>query len=268
MSRWWQDRKGWFFKPRHGFGSRGVYRGDKMTRRVFAEVVKGEYLAQELTPPSERQRSIAGNKEVFKIDVRCYVYAGKIQRLAARLYQGQTTNFRTAGGGFAPIYVVDNAGHDDEVGLDVRRCTSRCRRHCGDLQPLRAEQRDHLRRRPVSAAEMARRVAEVQKESLPWLVATRDSRITGFAYAQKWKTRAAYRHSAEVTVYVRPGLGNSGIGSRALLRTVCIAEGARNTHGHRWRRPAKRGKPATPSKIRIRESRALQAGRIQVRSLD
>ncbi len=108
--RWWRERKGWFFKPRHGFGSRGAYRGDKLTRRVFAEVTKGEYLAQELTPAGERRRSVGGTQEVFKVDIRCYVYAGKIQLMAARLYQGQTTNFRTAGGGFAPIYVVAGSG--------------------------------------------------------------------------------------------------------------------------------------------------------------
>ena len=56
---WWRDRKDWFFKPRSGYGSRGTYRGDKLTRRVFAEVVSGEYIAQELTPPSERWRSTA-----------------------------------------------------------------------------------------------------------------------------------------------------------------------------------------------------------------
>jgi hypothetical protein len=106
VETWWRHRKEWFFKPRSGYGSRGTYRGDKLTRRVFAEVVKGEYVAQALTPPSERWRSTATGKEVFKVDVRCYVYAGKIQLMAARLYQGQTTNFRTAGGGFAPIYVI------------------------------------------------------------------------------------------------------------------------------------------------------------------
>jgi hypothetical protein len=107
---WWRDRKSWFFKPRSGYGSRGTYRGDKLTKRVFAEVVKGGYIAQELTPPSERWRSTATGKEVFKVDVRCYVYAGNIQLLAARLYQGQTTNFRTAGGGFAPVYVIGRDG--------------------------------------------------------------------------------------------------------------------------------------------------------------
>jgi len=38
--------------------------------------------------------------------VRLYTYDGRLLLMAARLYQGQTTNFRTAGGGFAPIYVV------------------------------------------------------------------------------------------------------------------------------------------------------------------
>jgi hypothetical protein len=28
--------------------------------------------------------------------------------MAARLYQGQTTNFRSAGGGFAPVYITDH----------------------------------------------------------------------------------------------------------------------------------------------------------------
>jgi hypothetical protein len=116
---WWRERKDWFFKPRSGYGSRGTYRGDKLTRRVFAEVVRGGYIAQELTPPSERWRSTATGKEVFKVDVRCYVYAGRIQLMAARLYRGQTTNFRTAGGGFAPIYVI---GRDGEGNAKMEAC--------------------------------------------------------------------------------------------------------------------------------------------------
>jgi len=39
--------------------------------------------------------------------VRCYVYEGQVQLLIARLYQGQTTNFRTAGGGFALVRVLE-----------------------------------------------------------------------------------------------------------------------------------------------------------------
>ena len=66
----------------------------------------------------------------------------------------------------------------------------------------------------VTTAEMSRRIAEVQTTPLPWLVAIRDGRAAGFAYANRWKARAAYRHSVEVTVYVRQGLGRSGVGSR------------------------------------------------------
>ena len=43
----------------------------------------------------------------MKADIRCYVYNGHIQLVAARLYQGQTTNFRTPGGGFAPVFVAE-----------------------------------------------------------------------------------------------------------------------------------------------------------------
>jgi len=105
-ANWWTDRKRWFFKPRTGFGSRGAYRGEKLTRRVLADVMGGEYMAQEFTPPSERLRTVPDGKLAFKVDIRCYAYRGQVQQMAARLYQGQTTNFRTAGGGFAPVYVV------------------------------------------------------------------------------------------------------------------------------------------------------------------
>jgi hypothetical protein len=39
----------------------------------------------------------------LKADLRCYAYRGEVQFTAARLWQGQTTNFRTAGGGFAEV---------------------------------------------------------------------------------------------------------------------------------------------------------------------
>ena len=44
----------------------------------------------------------------LKVDIRAYAYAGEIQLLAARLYTGQTTNFRTSGGGFAPVFLMPN----------------------------------------------------------------------------------------------------------------------------------------------------------------
>ena len=99
--RLWSERKHWFFKPASGFGSRGAYRGDKLTRKVFAEILDADYVAQAIALPGERH---LGADQALKIDLRNYVYDGQVQLIAARLYQGQTTNFRTPGGGFAPVY--------------------------------------------------------------------------------------------------------------------------------------------------------------------
>jgi hypothetical protein len=100
----WAERKRLFFKPAGGYGSKAVYRGDKLTRRVWEEILDGDYVAQELVLPGERQVQVEAESTALKYDVRCFVYAGKIQLLAARLYQGQVTNFRTPGGGFAPVF--------------------------------------------------------------------------------------------------------------------------------------------------------------------
>ncbi len=101
---WWQQRKQWFFKPATGFGSKGSYRGDKVTKRVFEEIMQGDYVAQKLAAPGERSVQLAdAAAAALKFDVRCYVYQGEVQLVAARLYQGQTTNFRTPGGGFAVV---------------------------------------------------------------------------------------------------------------------------------------------------------------------
>ena len=47
-----------------------------------------------------------GSPQARKTDVRLYVYDGQVLLTSARLYQGQTTNFRTPGGGFAPVFVI------------------------------------------------------------------------------------------------------------------------------------------------------------------
>lgn len=104
----WAERKGLFFKPNSGYGSKGAYRGGNLTRRVFAEILQGDYVAQKLAPPGERAVCAHdGEPVLLKYDVRCYVYDGQIQLAVARLYQGQTTNFRTPGGGFALVRVVE-----------------------------------------------------------------------------------------------------------------------------------------------------------------
>ena len=104
--RFWAERKRWFFKPAAGFGSRATYRGDKLTKRVFEEILQGGYIAQEIVPPSEHPVTVGAETQSFKADLRAYAYQGQVQLFAARLYQGQTTNFRTPGGGFAPVFPV------------------------------------------------------------------------------------------------------------------------------------------------------------------
>jgi hypothetical protein len=43
----------------------------------------------------------------LKIDVRLYTYDGDVLLTAARIYRGQATNFRTPGGGFAPVFRIE-----------------------------------------------------------------------------------------------------------------------------------------------------------------
>jgi hypothetical protein len=102
----WARRRQLFFKPVAGFGAKAAYRGDKLTRRVWGEIVAGGFIAQQLVPPSERLVEVDGQPTRLKLDVRAYTYRGQIQLLAARTYTGQTTNFRTPGGGFSPVVVV------------------------------------------------------------------------------------------------------------------------------------------------------------------
>jgi hypothetical protein len=102
----WAERRRLFFKPASGHGGKAVYRGDKLTRSVWEDILSSDTIAQDFAPPTERTILLAGDREQRKLDVRLYSYAGEILLAAARLYQGQTTNFRTPGGGFASVFVV------------------------------------------------------------------------------------------------------------------------------------------------------------------
>ena len=106
----WNSRKQWFFKPAAGYGSRATYRGDKLTKRVFAEISRGGYVAQALVRPSERRLLVDGVLQDLKLDLRNYAYRDAVLLVSARLYQGQTTNFRTPGGGFAAVFSVPCQG--------------------------------------------------------------------------------------------------------------------------------------------------------------
>ena len=127
--RLWDARRSLFFKPVAGFGSRAAYRGDKLTKRVWQDILAGDYVAQAIVAPGERlidadataadtATGVTAATKAMKYDLRAYAYDGAVQWVAARLYQGQTTNFRTPGGGFAPVY-----SSADASGRTVLTCT-------------------------------------------------------------------------------------------------------------------------------------------------
>jgi len=104
----WLRRKQLFFKPADGYGSKAAYRGDKLTRATFDHIVAHRYVAQAIAPTSTR-RVVTGSVESdLRVDIRNYCRAGATLLRAARLYRGQTTNFRTPGGGFAPVLTLQD----------------------------------------------------------------------------------------------------------------------------------------------------------------
>ncbi|SHI93999.1 hypothetical protein SAMN02745165_01190 [Malonomonas rubra DSM 5091] len=96
----WAERKQLIFKPVTRFGSRGVVLGKGITRKRFAEQDPATTLVQSLVAPSVETSS---EGEKFKVDLRLFVYRDRLLGVGARLYQGQVTNLRTVGGGFAPV---------------------------------------------------------------------------------------------------------------------------------------------------------------------
>ena len=66
------------------------------------------------------------------------------------------------------------------------------------------------------AAELLERYGAVRKGGFPYLVAVVDARVVGYSYATLYRTRSAYRHTLEDSVYVRDGHGGRGIGAALL----------------------------------------------------
>ena len=73
---------------------------------------------------------------------------------------------------------------------------------------------------PPDAAEFERRMLSTPR--LPWLVAELDARVRGFAYAARHRERAAYRWSADVSVYLAAEACGRGVG-RALYAELLPA---------------------------------------------
>lgn len=82
---------------------------------------------------------------------------------------------------------------------------------------------------PPDEDEITRRRADVLSKGLPWLVAQAGQDILGYAYANQFRPRPAYRYFLEDSIYLAPGAQGRGIG-RLLLAELCArctAQGAR-----------------------------------------
>lgn len=101
----WSLRKSMFFKPKSSFGGKGVFKGASVTKKVFDSFFGQHFLAQQLAPPLEIDIQVDKEVQKMKYDLRCYTYNEQLQLIIARVYQGQTTNLRTAGGGFAIVEI-------------------------------------------------------------------------------------------------------------------------------------------------------------------
>lgn len=83
---------------------------------------------------------------------------------------------------------------------------------------------------PPAAKEMARRHAEITAGGYPFMVVTDDAQtVVGYAYASAYRSRPAYRFTAEDSVYLAPGATGRGHGSRLLAAIIdaCTSRGDR-----------------------------------------
>jgi phosphinothricin acetyltransferase len=72
----------------------------------------------------------------------------------------------------------------------------------------------------ITAQDVSARLAAVRAHALPWLVAERGGCVIGYAYADSWKRRSAYRYAVESTIYLDPHHVGSGAGRHLYERLL------------------------------------------------
>jgi GNAT superfamily N-acetyltransferase len=119
---------------------------------------------------------------------------------------------------------------------------------------------------PPTVDEMAERIATYGR-NYPFLVAERQGRVVGYAYASAHRDRAAYRWSADVAVYVAEDARGSGIGRGLYDRLLPQARYPRPACRLRGDHAAERGERSAARKRRVRAGGRLPRGGAQVRLL-
>jgi phosphinothricin acetyltransferase len=82
---------------------------------------------------------------------------------------------------------------------------------------------------PPNLEEMTRRYGDIRDKGMPYLVACRGDKLLGYAYANFYRPRIAYRYTVEDSIYVAPDAAGQGIGRKLLGALIerCTAMGFR-----------------------------------------
>jgi phosphinothricin acetyltransferase len=82
---------------------------------------------------------------------------------------------------------------------------------------------------PPEPGEMARRLADIVSRGMPYLVAVVDGTVAGYAYANVYRARPAYRYTVEDSIYLDETYARRGIGRMLLAALIedCAARGFR-----------------------------------------
>ncbi|MEB8433430.1 GNAT family N-acetyltransferase [Cocleimonas sp. KMM 6892] len=82
---------------------------------------------------------------------------------------------------------------------------------------------------PVSVEEMTRRISATT-ESYPWIVYEQQGKIIGYAYANKYAVREAYKGTLEVTIYTENGNGEKGLGTKLYQHLFDLIDNTTSAH--------------------------------------
>lgn len=142
--------------------------------------------------------------------------------------------------------------------------------HAGDVSamlaiyaPLVRDTTISFEYEPPTRVEMEQRLQAIQRDH-PWLVCERDGQVAGYAYASAFRSRPAYRWTAEVTVYIHADHGRRGLAQTLYREALRAAPHAGLSHrggGHHAAQPGQRGlarAPGLPARGHLPERR-LQA---------